>query len=138
MAEPFQGRFGGFRYATMLLLDDGCYANMYTNITVAFKLRIVGFSGVARYDMYDYVDACHTAFSPKRTLSGGGKCQRFVQGGLYYAELRSRLRSSTCVGESCSRIAVTVQRFYSEAQCVGLPYQAGGALVAACLELHML
>ena len=35
MAEHVQGRFGGFRYATMLLLDDGCYANMYTNITVA-------------------------------------------------------------------------------------------------------
>ena len=23
------------RYATMLLLDDGCYANMYTNLTKA-------------------------------------------------------------------------------------------------------
>ena len=27
-------RFWESRYATMLLLDDGCYANMYTNITV--------------------------------------------------------------------------------------------------------
>jgi hypothetical protein len=34
----------------MLLLDDGCYANMYTNLTKAFKLKIVGFTGVSRWD----------------------------------------------------------------------------------------
>ncbi|CAK9078019.1 Uncharacterized protein SCF082_LOCUS37362 [Durusdinium trenchii] len=67
---------------------------------------------------------------PKRMMlgaSGGttlneGQCTRFAVGG-YFAELRSRLRSSTCVGDSCSRMAVTTQRFYSEANCLGLPYQ---------------
>ncbi|CAJ1387147.1 unnamed protein product [Effrenium voratum] len=108
------------RYDTLLLLDDGCYANLYTNLTKAFKLKIVGFSGVSKYDIYDYIDACHTQFSPKRTLSSG-KCERFVGG--YFAVIKSRLRSSTCVGESCSRLAVTTQRFFSEAECLGLPYQ---------------
>lgn len=106
-------------YTSMLLLDDGCYANMYTNLTKAFKLKIVGFTGVSRYDLYDYTDACYSQFSPKRTLVSG-KCERFVGG--YYASLKSRLRSTTCVGESCSRLAVTTQRFFSEANCMGLPY----------------
>lgn len=110
-----------FPYTDMLLLDDGCYANLYTNQTKAFKVRIVGFTGVSKYDVYDYTDACHTLYRPKRTLNEG-QCTRFAVGG-YFAELRSRLRSSTCVGDSCSRMAVTTQRFYSEANCLGLPYQ---------------
>ncbi|CAK9014215.1 unnamed protein product [Durusdinium trenchii] len=70
---------------------------------------------------------------PKRMMlgaSGGttlneGQCTRFAVGG-YFAELRSRLRSSTCVVlslESKTTVRVTTQRFYSEANCLGLPYQ---------------
>ncbi|CAE7781781.1 unnamed protein product [Symbiodinium pilosum] len=103
-----------------MLLDDGCYANLYTNLTKAFKLRIVGFTAPYQYDIYDYTDACHTQFSPKRTLTSG-KCERFVGG--YFAMMTNRLRSSTCVGASCSRLAVTKQRFYSETNCMGLPYE---------------
>ncbi|CAK9009205.1 unnamed protein product [Durusdinium trenchii] len=115
------GDLAGNAYTDMLLLNDGCYANLYTNQTKAFKVRIVGFTGVSKYDVYDYTDACHTLYRPKRTLNEG-QCTRFAVGG-YFAELRSRLRSSTCVGDSCSRMAVTTQRFYSEANCLGLPYQ---------------
>ncbi|CAE7383621.1 unnamed protein product [Symbiodinium sp. CCMP2592] len=107
-------------YDELLLLDDGCYANLYTNATKAFKVRIVGFVEPFKYDIQDYTDACHTIFSPKRTLESG-KCERFIGG--YWAEITNRLRSSTCVGQDCSRLAVTKQRFYSESMCVGLPYE---------------
>ncbi|OLP76771.1 hypothetical protein AK812_SmicGene43250, partial [Symbiodinium microadriaticum] len=81
-------------YDELLLLDDGCYANLYTNATKAFKVRIVGFVEPFKYDIQDYTDACHTIFSPKRTLESG-KCERFIGG--YWAEITNRLRSSTCV-----------------------------------------
>eukprot|EP00438_Fugacium_kawagutii_P034433 Skav216661 [mRNA] locus=scaffold930:45634:50001:- [translate_table: standard] len=61
------------RYTTMILLDDGCYANMYTNLTKAFKLRIVGFTGISRYDIYDYNDACHVPESKRTPTVDPGK-----------------------------------------------------------------
>eukprot|EP00913_Durusdinium_trenchii_P007932 g7438.t1 len=62
----------------MLLLDDGCYANLYTNQTKAFKVRIVGFTGVSKYDVYDYTDACHTLYRPKRRALGSDRSARLV------------------------------------------------------------
>lgn len=108
------------RFDNLLLLDDTCYANLYTNLTKGYKLKIVGFTGEKKLDLYDYTDACNTMFTPKRAIRAG-KCERFV--GNYYAITRIRLRSSTCVGADCSRLAVVVNRFFSEAACAGLPYQ---------------
>jgi hypothetical protein len=108
------------RFDNLLLLDDSCYANLYSNLTKAYKLKIVGFTGEKKMDLFEYSDACHTQFSPKRTIEVG-KCRRFV--GSFFAITKIRLRSSTCVGPDCSRLAVVVNKFFSEKACAGLPYQ---------------
>eukprot|EP00931_Biecheleriopsis_adriatica_P007773 TRINITY_DN109023_c0_g1_i1.p1 TRINITY_DN109023_c0_g1~~TRINITY_DN109023_c0_g1_i1.p1 ORF type:complete len:281 (+),score=44.23 TRINITY_DN109023_c0_g1_i1:29-844(+) len=108
------------RIEELFVLDDGCYANLYTNLTKAYKLKITGFDDDKTLDLYEYLDDCETPFSPARTLSAN-KCVRFVGG--FFAILNLRLRSTTCEGASCSRLAVTHQRFYSEAGCQGLPFQ---------------
>jgi hypothetical protein len=108
------------RQDNLMLVDSGCYGNLYSNLTKAFSVRIVGFTGTQKVDLYEYIDACHNTFSAKRTLLVG-QCQRFVGG--FFAVLSLRFRSTTCSGESCSRIAVAVQSFFSAASCQGLPYQ---------------
>eukprot|EP00441_Pelagodinium_beii_P016446 CAMPEP_0197663208 /NCGR_PEP_ID=MMETSP1338-20131121/56523_1 /TAXON_ID=43686 ORGANISM="Pelagodinium beii, Strain RCC1491" /NCGR_SAMPLE_ID=MMETSP1338 /ASSEMBLY_ACC=CAM_ASM_000754 /LENGTH=220 /DNA_ID=CAMNT_0043241461 /DNA_START=44 /DNA_END=703 /DNA_ORIENTATION=- len=105
----------------LLILDDTCYANLFTNLTKAYKMKIVGFDPASQQlDLFDYTDDCQTLFTPKRTLSAG-KCERFIAG--YFGIINIRLRASTCEGPDCSRLAVTNQRFYSEEGCQGLPYQ---------------
>mmetsp|Transcript_5990 Transcript_5990/g.9570 ORF Transcript_5990/g.9570 Transcript_5990/m.9570 type:complete len:262 (+) Transcript_5990:86-871(+) len=107
------------RQDELLLLDGGCYANTYSNLTKGYKVKIVSFDGQQKVDIYDYEDNCNTQFRPPRTIRAN-TCERFVGG--FFANIDLRLRSSTCVGD-CSRLAVAVQRFYSEALCKGLAYQ---------------
>jgi len=104
----------------LLLLDDTCYANVYTNLTKAFSMKITKFDGQQEVDLFDYTDDCETLFSPKRTLKAD-KCERFIAG--YFGIIKIRLRATTCEGSDCSRLAVTEQRFFSEENCQGLPYQ---------------
>eukprot|EP00416_Gambierdiscus_australes_P001952 CAMPEP_0171132624 /NCGR_PEP_ID=MMETSP0766_2-20121228/124884_1 /TAXON_ID=439317 /ORGANISM="Gambierdiscus australes, Strain CAWD 149" /LENGTH=265 /DNA_ID=CAMNT_0011595973 /DNA_START=8 /DNA_END=801 /DNA_ORIENTATION=+ len=111
------------RVQDLTLLDGGCYANVYSNLTRAFLVKIVGFGTQERFDIYDYIGTCHREYqytAIPRSVEGG-LCRRFV--GPYYANLRSSYRSSTCVGNDCSKLNVVTQSFFTEAGCVGLAYQ---------------
>eukprot|EP00933_Yihiella_yeosuensis_P073774 TRINITY_DN82514_c0_g1_i1.p1 TRINITY_DN82514_c0_g1~~TRINITY_DN82514_c0_g1_i1.p1 ORF type:complete len:263 (-),score=16.00 TRINITY_DN82514_c0_g1_i1:55-843(-) len=108
------------RHEELLLLDNGCYGNVYSNLTKAYSLRIVGFTGLKKLDLYDYVDACNTLFSPKRQIVAG-RCERFVGG--FFGIATIKLRASTCEGSECSRLSVAIQSFYSAKLCAGLPSQ---------------
>jgi len=103
----------------MVLLDQGCYANRFDNMTKAFQLKVVVFDEKPKIDLREYINNCYEAFlfKPARTLEGG-RCERFVGG--FYVQTSLRLRSTTCEGYSCSPISVAVQRFYSEEGCTGV------------------
>lgn len=106
----------------MVLLDRGCYANRYDNLTRGFQLKIVVFEGEEKIDVREYINDCYDAFQfgAVRTLKVGF-CERFIGG--FYVKAGLRLRSSTCSGASCSPLKVGAQRFYSQAGCQGLALQ---------------
>jgi len=104
----------------MVLLDQGCYANRYANLTKAFQLKIVVFeTGIQKIDLREYLNDCYPAylFRPARTIHCG-RCESFVGG--FFVQTSLRLRSSTCEGYSCSPLNTAVQSFYSMENCEGL------------------
>jgi len=105
-----------------LLLDNGCYANIWApNSTKAYKMNIVFFNSPQRIDMREYTDSCHTLAMPKRTLTTGtDRCNAFH--GSTYAQFDIRFRSNTCKGQLCSNLAIAVQTFYSASFCAGPAY----------------
>lgn len=103
----------------LLLLDGGCYANIYSNNTKAFSPRIVYFNEPQRIDFREYTDDCYNLAAPKRTFVAG-RCTFFA--GVYFAEMTIRNRGSTCSGPQCSPLAIVVQTFYSQAGCTGPSY----------------
>jgi len=109
------------RAGEVMLLDGGCYANLYSNATKAYSVRITGFGDLAvqKFSLFEYVGTCTKGFqfNTPRKLKGG-KCERFL--GPYFANFRARQRSSVCVGEDCSTLTVALQQFYSLAECGGL------------------
>jgi len=102
-----------------LLLDGGCYANIYSNNTKAFTLRIVYFNEPQRIDFREYTDDCYDLAAPKRTFIAG-RC--IFLAGSFWAEMSIRERGSTCSGPQCSPLAVVVQNFYSRGDCTGATY----------------
>jgi len=120
-----------------MLLDSGCYANLYTNATKAYMVRITGYGDLAvqKFSLFEYVGTCNKGFqfSAEPRKLRGGKCERFL--GPYYAMLRTRQRSNICVGEECSTLTVALQHFYSLADCQGLAsYTFKYPLKNACLR----
>eukprot|EP00928_Gymnodinium_smaydae_P096618 TRINITY_DN8571_c0_g1_i1.p1 TRINITY_DN8571_c0_g1~~TRINITY_DN8571_c0_g1_i1.p1 ORF type:complete len:300 (+),score=64.12 TRINITY_DN8571_c0_g1_i1:114-1013(+) len=103
----------------LTLMDEGCYANIYSNLSKAFKLKIVRFEEPQQVDLTEYTDNCYTVYLPKKPLRVN-KCERFAGG--YYGMLSTRFRAVTCEGEMCSLLAVAHQRFYEAEGCVGTPY----------------
>lgn len=103
----------------LLLLDGGCYANIYSNTTKAFTLRIVYFNQPQRIDFREYTDDCYELAAPKRTFIAG-RC--IFLSGSFYAEMSIRERGSTCSGPQCSPLAVVVQSFFSRIDCTGATY----------------
>jgi len=103
----------------MILVDEGCYANRYANITKSFQLKIVVFSGEEKIDLREYVEDCNPAhlYRPARTIEAG-RCEPFVGG--FYAVFGLRLRSAACEGGTCSPISVARQSFYWESGCSGV------------------
>jgi hypothetical protein len=106
---------------TLVLLDQGCYANMYSNVTKAYSVKAIDFEYPQRIHIQEYQDDCQTPtkVNPKEIESG--TCTRFV--GSFWGKIELRYRSSSCIGDICSRLAVAVQTFYAKPNCIGLPMQ---------------
>jgi hypothetical protein len=102
-----------------MLLDEGCYANLYNNASRAYQIKITKFQGEQEVDLREYIDACNYLFRPKKSLKVG-KCEHFI--GSTYVKLNTRFRSDACQGDSCSTLSVGVQRFYSQEYCRGIAY----------------
>mmetsp|Transcript_5007 Transcript_5007/g.10069 ORF Transcript_5007/g.10069 Transcript_5007/m.10069 type:complete len:266 (-) Transcript_5007:204-1001(-) len=112
------------RAEDLTLMDSGCYANLYSNLTKAYVVKMVGFGiGNERFDLYEYIGTCHQEYqySAKPRSIRANRCTRFLGG--FYALLKSSSRSNTCTGSDCSTLNVAYQNFYSEAGCAGLPMQ---------------
>jgi len=116
------------RAQDLMLLDGGCYANLYSDQTKAYSLKIVGFGAVPRFHLYEYIGICHPEYqysTRPRTIEAE-KCERFLgsgEAGIYYARIYTRYRANTCVGSGCSTLNVVVQNFYKDANCLGLALQ---------------
>mmetsp|Transcript_11755 Transcript_11755/g.32126 ORF Transcript_11755/g.32126 Transcript_11755/m.32126 type:complete len:264 (-) Transcript_11755:177-968(-) len=112
------------RAQDLTLLDSGCYANLYTNITKAYTMKIVGFGATERFDLFEYIGTCNQGYqySARPRQIQGGRCTRFL--GPFYAILKSTFRSNSCSGSDCSSLNVATQNFFSEAGCAGLPTQS--------------
>mmetsp|Transcript_15103 Transcript_15103/g.31585 ORF Transcript_15103/g.31585 Transcript_15103/m.31585 type:complete len:261 (-) Transcript_15103:202-984(-) len=111
------------RAQDITLLDSGCYGNIYSNLSKAFLVRMVGFGDPERFNLFEYVGTCHLEYQYSalpRSIQGG-RCTRFV--GPFYGILRSSFRSNTCAGSDCSTLNVAMQNFFSDAGCEGLPVQ---------------
>lgn len=115
----------------LLLLDNECYANIYSNLSKAFTLKLVGFGSVGSADLTEHLDECHTAASIKRNFAFGA-CKRFV--GPYWAVVSGRYRSNTCVGDSCSRLSIAYQTFYAKPKCEDMMYAFRYPLQNECLR----
>jgi hypothetical protein len=115
----------------LTLLDNECYANVYSNLSKAFTLKIVGFGMSGSADLSEYLDECHTSASIKRNFMFGN-CKRFV--GPYWAVISGRYRSNTCLGESCSRLSIAYQTFYRTSICQDLMYAFRYPLQNECLR----
>mmetsp|Transcript_5507 Transcript_5507/g.16385 ORF Transcript_5507/g.16385 Transcript_5507/m.16385 type:complete len:265 (-) Transcript_5507:162-956(-) len=109
------------RVDDLTLLDGGCYANLYSNLTRAYLVRMVGFGSAERFALYEYIGSCHREYqySARPRDIRGGRCTRFV--GPYYVLLKSASRSNTCVGADCSTLNVATQHFFAASGCAGLP-----------------
>lgn len=106
------------RVEDVVYMDEGCYANLYNNMTKAFKLKIIAFDYPQSVEINEYSDNCHTVKLGPRYIPTGS-CTRLVSG--VYAEVTLILRSKTCVGE-CSKLAVSAQEFFDQENCEGLPF----------------
>eukprot|EP00927_Polykrikos_kofoidii_P071767 TRINITY_DN67993_c0_g1_i1.p1 TRINITY_DN67993_c0_g1~~TRINITY_DN67993_c0_g1_i1.p1 ORF type:complete len:348 (-),score=44.32 TRINITY_DN67993_c0_g1_i1:30-1010(-) len=114
------------RFDELLLLDEACYANIWSNQSTekAFSVKVVSFDAPQTLHIREYSDDCHTE-SPLTRVNGPkpillNRCEWFIAG--YWAMTSLRFRSTTCVGDTCSRLAVAVQTFYKEAECAGMSY----------------
>eukprot|EP00929_Paragymnodinium_shiwhaense_P031826 TRINITY_DN17752_c0_g1_i1.p1 TRINITY_DN17752_c0_g1~~TRINITY_DN17752_c0_g1_i1.p1 ORF type:complete len:299 (-),score=37.19 TRINITY_DN17752_c0_g1_i1:356-1252(-) len=120
------------RVEDILLMDQGCYANLYSNITKAYSLKILFFNYPQSIEVREFSDNCQSIARPPRPM-GTERCVRFL-GGLW-AVVRLLFRSPTCVGE-CSKLGVSEQVFYPEKNCGGRPiksfwYPSPGCMRAA-------
>lgn len=106
------------RAEELLLLDQGCYANVFSNLTSAnaYMLKIVDFEDPERVDLYLYEDDCRTEGYNPRTLLAG-RCERFT--GAFWAMFRLRFRSTTCEGNDCSLLKTVRQEYFDSENCVG-------------------
>lgn len=123
----------------LLLLDEGCYANSYTNRSQAFSFKLVGFGTQGSADLTEYTDDCHNPVVPaserhSSTNYREGACLEFMapQSPLY-AVVRARRRSNTCVGDSCSRLTIAYQRFYLDAHCENATFDFAYPLQQECM-----
>lgn len=108
-------------FGVLLLLDNGCYANVLSNASdqqKAYGVRVVEFGPVESIDLTEYSDDCHNPFASTRNIEAGS-CTRFV--GPYWAVITLRYRSNACYGAACSRLTVASQSFYDLSNCVGIP-----------------
>lgn len=109
-----------YEYADMLiLLDQSCYANMYSNVTKAYSVKAIDFEYPQRIHIQEYSDDCQTGTKVNPTEIEAGTCTRFV--GSFWGKISLRYRSASCVGDYCSRLAVVVQTFFRNPGCTGLP-----------------
>lgn len=102
----------------ILLVDEGCYANLYSNVSKAFSVKIIDFDPPQRFDIRQYSDDCRTMVDIKRTVTAG-MCQDFA--GPFYAQFELRFRAATCTGPDCSPLQVAIQTFYPMSECMGVP-----------------
>jgi len=102
----------------LLLLNNGCYANLYGNLSKALAVKIVGYDAQGKFDFTEYNDNCNSIQRPTRQIQGQ-TCVKFT--GAFWARLTLSLRSSTCTSD-CSSLRVAVQTFYTSTDCSGLPY----------------
>jgi hypothetical protein len=121
------------RAAELQLLETGCYANLYSNFTKAFTLNVISFEAPQLVDLREYSDDCKTKVLGPRPISVN-RCERFA--GSFWGQLSLRFRSSTCVGDMCSRLAVTIQHFYRTKDCADLPYKMFRYPVPGCMRAN--
>jgi len=105
------------RAEDIVLLDEGCYANMYSNITKAYSLKITSYNYPRVVDLYEYSDNCQSIAVPPKSLIVD-VCEKYT--GAYWAKITIKYRSTICVGESCSDLLVGLQKFYDDADCGAL------------------
>lgn len=113
------------RHQDYLLVDQVCYANIFSNLSKAFTLTIAGFDEQASADLVDYTNDCITPRlldrdglpEPARNYLMGeqSECKRFL--GPYWARMTPRPRSNRCDGPQCSRISLAYQTFYNDEEC---------------------
>jgi len=104
---------------TLYLLDQACYANLYSNVTKAYSVKAIGFEYPQRVHIQQYQDDCQTGTTLYPRQLEAGVCAKFV--GAFWGKIGLRYRSESCEGDLCSRLAVIVQTFYSRPWCQGMP-----------------
>jgi len=110
-------------YATkILMLDEGCYGNIWTNYSKAVKLKLVSFDEPASLILKEYSDDCYSERRTPVTLTAG-VCRRWVKNSGLYIKYSIRYRATTCEGEDCSRLTTVIQTFYLSTNCSGLHYE---------------
>lgn len=121
------------RFGEMTLIDGGCYANVYSNLTAAFQGNIITYSYPQEFTLTEYIDDCNNMYNQPRRIRAG-LCVRFV--GQLYGIMSMVYRSPTC-SNFCSTINVAVQTFWSMAQCKGTVYQVNTfPLQSECLRVN--
>lgn len=140
-ATVFQDQFCMERHSDMLLLEGACYSTVgYTNTSVAFKVKIVGYGYKGSewvIDYQEFSDDCRTPVMTPESLRVGA-CAGFI--GRFRGKLRTKFRSDKCSGaEKCSNMAIGEQNFFASDDCSGetmVKFRYRTPLQGECMMRH--
>lgn len=95
-------------------LVGGCYANYYSNVSVAFSFGIVALQEPRRLSIDLYSDHCHTVIAERYLYET--QCEPFF--GDYHGQF-SLVARTNCYGPECATVTTADQAFYEHATCHG-------------------
>jgi hypothetical protein len=95
-------------------LVGGCYANYYSNVSVAFSFGIVALQEPRRLSIDLYSDHCHTVIAERYIYET--QCEPFF--GDYHGQFTLVARTS-CYGAECATVTTADQSFFEHSTCHG-------------------
>lgn len=116
----------------LLLLDQACYSNIYSNNTKAYQLRVVNFNPPQVIQWMEYTDDCVTKAMPMPRTILAGRCEKWA--GPFWGLLKLRFRSRVCMGADCSQLTTINQVFYAQKDCQGHPSTKFTYPVPGCMR----
>lgn len=116
----------------LLLLDQACYSNIYTNNTKAYELKVVSFNPPQQIQWMEYDDDCINKAMPLPRVILAGRCEKWS--GAFWGILKLRFRSTVCMGADCSYLTTVNQMFYKTPDCKGVPYSHFNYPVPGCMR----